>query len=277
MGGMKFFEQAHLKDVVAFLKIIQNPQNEIAWTRVLLLQPHIGQVGAARITNHLTGKSLETIINNDNTGLSAKAIQSWRDLQELFKKILKIDSSNIAQIIETILEDSYTNYIKTTFENAPKRIEDIEQLINFSDQYNTLNDFLSDVTLSETFQTTDNGEPKKDEDHIVLSTIHQAKGLEWNSVFVLHLASGQFPHSRSMADRAEFEEERRLFYVATTRAKQELYLLYPITLYSHGTGMTFTNPSEFIRELDPSLYDEWSVESGRTSGDLPEIEYLPEV
>ena len=120
-----------------------------------------------------------------------------------------------------------------------------------------------------------------------MSTIHQAKGLEWETVFVIHLASGQFPHNRSMGNRDEFEEERRLFYVATTRAKKKLYLLYPITLYSHGTGMTFTNPSEFIRELETDLYDEWNIESGytksenenqsKTNDDLPEIEYLPEV
>jgi len=273
-GGIRFFEQAHLKDMIAFLKIIHNPQNEIAWTRILLLQPNIGRVSVSHITNHLAGKSLEAIIKGDNR-LSAKAQQSWQDLQELFNKILKIDQNNIAQILEIILEKNYSAYAKTNFENAPKRIEDIEQLINFADKYQTLENFLSDVTLSETFQATNTN--NIEEDSIVLSTIHQAKGLEWHTVFVLHLASGQFPHNRSMSDRAEFEEERRLFYVAVTRAKQKLYLLYPITLYSHGTGMTFANPSEFIRELDSSLYNEWSIESGHTSGNLLEIEYLPEI
>ncbi len=275
-GGMKFFEQAHLKDIVSFLKIIQNPQDEIAWTRVLLLQPNIGKVTAVKITSRLQDSDLASIISNEYR-LGSKALKSWQNLQQLFNKILTIDQKLISQILEIILKDNYTDYANSSFDNAQKRIEDIEQFINFSDQYDSLETFLSDITLSENFQTQNTTETQQQKEQIIVSTIHQAKGLEWNSVFVIHLASGQFPHNRSMGNRLEFEEERRLFYVATTRAKKELYLLYPITLYSHDTGMTFTNPSEFIRELDPALYDEWSIESGRNSDDLPTIEYLPEV
>lgn len=284
-GGMKFFEQAHLKDMVAFLKIIQNPQDQIAWTRVLLLQPSIGKATAVKITSRLLDSDLANIISNEY-GLRTKALKSWQNLQQLFNRILTIDQKQISQILEIILEDNYTDYAHSSFDNAQKRIEDIEQFINFSDKYNSLGTFLSDITLSENFQTQGATETQQQKEQIILSTIHQAKGLEWDSVFVIHLASGQFPHNKSIENRLEFEEERRLFYVATTRAKKELYLLYPITLYSHSTGMTFANPSEFIRELDPILYDEGNIESiyplsgskqNRNSDDLPTIEYLPEV
>ncbi|MGB0756854.1 MAG: ATP-dependent helicase [Patescibacteria group bacterium] len=276
-GGLKFFEQAHLKDVVAYLKILHNPQDEIAWTRVLLMQPGIGKATAARVTAQLTGKTLEAMISQVTIS-SAKARASWTKVQALFATLIAKKSPRIGDAIEMIVRQLYEEYALATFENARDRLEDIDQLASFSDQYDTIEQLLSDITLAENFQAERvAAEPDDYGEELVLSTIHQAKGLEWDHVFVLHLASGQFPHTKSMNNRAEFEEERRLFYVASTRAKDELYLLYPITLYSHASGLTFTNPSEFIREIDTKLFDEWSIQNDDSSNDLPTIEYLPEV
>ncbi len=273
-GGLRFFEQAHLKDVVAFLRILNNPKDEISWTRLLLLLPGIGRVTALKIIAQITtAATLADVITMPITG-SKKVAASWNDLVTILKPIAQKPELTISDYIEAFIRGLYDDYVKSAFENPQKRIEDIEQLTNFADQYSSLDELLADITLSEGFQTNTTVPDTQQDEQVILSTIHQAKGLEWDTVFVMHLASGQFPHQRAMQSRAEVEEERRLFYVACTRAQQALYLLYPITLYSHSGGLAFTQPSEFIRELDTDLYDEWNVETESTD-DLPTIEYLP--
>lgn len=273
-GGLRFFEQAHLKDIIAFLRILHNPKDEISWTRVLLMQPGVGRVSALKIINNLQHANSLTDILATPIHLSAKLARAWNDFLEIVRPLEK--TTTIGDSIQSILDTFYQDYARSNFDNAQKRIEDIEQLINFTDQYQELADLLADITLSEGFQTQGIATEDGPEEQLVISTIHQAKGLEWKAVFVMQLASGQFPHARSMGSRAELEEERRLFYVAATRAQQQLYLLYPITLYSHSGGLSFTQPSEFIQELEPSLYEEWSIETD-SDQDLPTIEYLPEL
>jgi len=152
------------------------------------------------------------------------------------------------------------------FENAEDRLEDLKELVNFAHTYKKLKDFLADVTLREGFKgesILNPGGEEEAEDQLVLSTIHQAKGLEWRAVFVISLSEGQFPHAKSLENEEELEEERRLFYVASTRAKEELILIHPMTRYDYSAGTVINRPSVFITELGSRVYDEVEVEESR--------------
>ncbi|MFH1790589.1 MAG: ATP-dependent helicase, partial [Candidatus Omnitrophota bacterium] len=152
------------------------------------------------------------------------------------------------------------DYARVHFENAKDRVDDLHELINFAHQYKSLNSLLHDITLRESFRgETINGAPSHDE-QLVISTIHQAKGLEWNTVFLVGLCEGQFPHSKSLDEPVQLEEERRLFYVAVTRAKNDLYLIHPITRYDYQMGTVISRKSLFLREIDAGLYEKWDIE-----------------
>lgn len=273
-GGVRFFEQAHLKDVLAFLKIVHNPQDELAWYRILILQAGIGQKGAQKILNSISKKNLAQIISMP-VSFSDQLGKAWRELLPVLRPLSSIPKNAIADLIQSVLDRFYTAYIEAVYDNAPKRLEDMEQLINLADHYASLEQLLHEVTLSENFHaervTGNEGRP---DDFLILSTIHQAKGLEWKAVFVINLISGQFPHAKAINSRTELEEERRLFYVACTRAQDHLYLTYPIVSYNHSSGFIFTQPSEFLQELDEKLFDLWHVEQSQEKDDLPTIEYL---
>lgn len=163
----------------------------------------------------------------------------------------------VDKMISYVLEAFYADYAQAQFENATERLEDLEQLALFAASYEKLEEFLADATLSEGFRGDRAAATPQDADkeYLVLSTIHQAKGLEWKNVFVVGLVDGQFPHHKSRARREELEEERRLFYVAITRARERLYLTYPLTSLA-ALGTAIHQPSLFVRELDPELYQE---------------------
>ena len=156
----------------------------------------------------------------------------------------------MSEAIEYILARGYEIYLKNNYENYRDRLDDLQQLINFVANYVDLDQLLADVTLSESFA----GEHEHDRKVMVLSTIHQAKGLEWPVVFIVGLCDGHFPHQKCLEKPKELEEERRLFYVAVTRAQNELFLLYPIRSFSYKFGEVFSKPSMFIRELDKTRY-----------------------
>ena len=243
-GGIRFFEQAHIKDVISYLRVVANSADATAWQRILRLEEGIGEKTAELAMEHGTW-NMEQL--SDRAHGSVKKV---RDRVEYLKTLTRIDSMFIY-----LLETFYEKYAEGQFENARDRIEDLEQLALFSKSYETLDQFLADATLSEGFRgdraastVTENAK-----EHLVLSTIHQAKGLEWKNVFVIGLIDGQFPHHKSRARREELEEERRLFYVAVTRAKQRLFLTYAIASMGNY-GAAFNQPSLFVRELDPRFY-----------------------
>lgn len=270
-GGMRFFEQAHIKDIVGYLRIFNNIKDELSWKRVLQLYSGIGPSAAENIWAHIQKFSSLAELVSSTINISAKADRSFLDIMALAKKLIEIKEAFIPSAIDAIMRSGYKKYIETTFENARDRIEDIEQLANFANSYKHLDDFLSEVTLSEAFkgESTMN-EESKDEDTLIISTIHQAKGLEWKAVFIIGLVDGQFPHHKIFDKPQELEEERRLFYVAVTRAQDELYLTYPVISSSFRTGQSINRPSLFLQELDESLYEKWDVEG---EFDLPSITY----
>lgn len=271
-GGIRFFEQAHIKDVIGYLKVINNIHDELAWKRILQLYPGIGSGHAQKLWETISHyNNLESLIK-DKISINDKVDKSFSEIINLLKNILKQKKDFISNAMGTILSSGYKKYVENNFENAQDRIDDLEELANFALSYKSIDSFLSDVSLSEAFKGEAAVDQElKDKDTLILSTIHQAKGLEWKVVFLIGLVDGQFPHYKVYDRPQEMEEERRLFYVAATRAKDELYLTYPIISYNFRTGQNINHPSTFIKEIQEDLMEKWEIE-GQT--DLPTIEYL---
>jgi len=170
-----------------------------------------------------------------------------------------------AAIIEILMESGYQDYLQEKYTDASLRVDDIQQLANYSAKFISLEGFLSELSLMTNMTEASDTKPDDtDGEKVILSSIHQAKGLEWSAVFMIWCADGMLPLSRSLNDREGEEEERRLFYVATTRAKDQLYLCYPEVSYARGIGSMNQIPSRFIREVSPSSrhrgvcpYDQW--------------------
>jgi len=252
-GGMRYFEQAHVKDVVAYLKVLGNFQDEISWKRILLLYAGIGEKGAEKIWERIKKFADLAELINGKMELKGAADISWQRIIQLFRQLTSLDiqqKGNLAEAIELILEAGYEDYLKNAYENYKDRLDDLSQLINFVALYADLDKLLADVMLSESFADAHEHDRKA----VVLSTIHQAKGLEWSVVFIIGLRDGHFPHHKSLENPKELEEERRLFYVAATRAKDELNMLYPIRSFSYKYGEVYSKPSMFVQELDPTRY-----------------------
>lgn len=263
-GGIRFFEQAHIKDILAYLKIYANSKDEISWTRLLRLAPGIGAVTAGKIWQKVSSyDSLKNILEDRalvNFSGNDKIAGSLREINRIFFKLSEIKNDFLVGALDFLLKE-YEPYLKSNFDNWQDRREDIVQLANFSASYKKLDDFLADVSLSEGFRGERAAAGKeREKDMLLLSTIHQAKGLEWKVVFVIHLAEGQFPHYKVYDNPCEMEEERRLFYVAVTRAKDELYLTFPIMSESYMTGESINRPSTFLKELPEELFDKWQLE-----------------
>jgi DNA helicase II / ATP-dependent DNA helicase PcrA len=261
-GGIRFFEQAHIKDVIAYLKVYNNLHDELSWKRILLLYEGIGMVNASKIWQEISQVAdiKRAISILPNLTFSEKVSRSLEKIKDLFEILIKQEKDFIATAIRQVIKSDYEAYVKNNYDNAKDRLEDLMQLSNFALSYSKLEDFLADVSLSEGFRGEQiEGYQEGSDESIVLSTIHQAKGLEWKHVFVIGLVEGQFPHYKVNDHPEELEEERRLFYVAVTRAKDELYLTYPIFSFSFTTGQNINKRSTFISELDDSLFDVWQV------------------
>jgi DNA helicase-2/ATP-dependent DNA helicase PcrA len=272
-SGLRFFEQRHIKDVTAFVRLVNSPVDELAWKRALRLLPRIGETTAGRIWDVL--RIHEDPIRfacESGLGVIPKgARESWEVFQGLIADLAGLgrpgDEGKGAalpptEMISLILDRFYESYMEANFENAPVRGEDIRQLAEFAMQYQTAETFLSDLALmgSIAVEGTMPGGNDAPEESVVLSTIHQAKGLEWKAVFIIWLTDSHFPHQRALADAGGEEEERRLFYVALTRAKDELHLCHPMLESDSRRMGVFARLSRFVAELPEDLYERWSLE-----------------
>src|SRR5256714_4767102 len=233
-SGIRFFEQAHIKDVISFLRLVANPRDEVAFKRMVKLLPGIGNRGAENLWN-AWDKSLNERgeINSWSERLlpmsvSAKSKKHWTQLANTLDEIAPGGQANPpSEMITSVVEAIYDDYAKVNFTNYELRKEDLNQLAAFARQFKDLNEFLSQLALISNIDAEAAPNRDADKEAVNLSTVHQAKGLEFHTVFVIWLTDGMFPSSRSMDERKDLEEERRLFYVAITRAKDELYLAYP--------------------------------------------------
>lgn len=249
-GGLRFFEQAHIKDIISYFRIIENPNDELSWKRVLLLHDGIGKVTAEKIWKIVSESKDFSELKEKVKGerITKKAKDVFLNLMKIIEKIK--DFSEISEGISHIVDCEYGKILKKKYSDYQERLEDIESLKNISKNYKNLRDFLSEVSLQEHFK----GENPYLNQPVVLSTIHQAKGLEWRIVFIIGVCHNHFPHPSSLYDIAALEEERRIFYVGVTRAKEDLYITYYLRDYQRPS---FSRKSLFIEEIPPSLYEEW--------------------
>jgi DNA helicase-2/ATP-dependent DNA helicase PcrA len=234
--------------------------------RVLMFEEGIGPGSAGKIIDQLRGiESVEGVESLGNS-LSEKARGGWQNFLKTWNKLLEAGPSHPAELVNKIISSPYRQYLEAEKADSAERLEDLKQLAVFASRYENLEKFLADAALQEAFNLQRQKEKKEKikEGKIVLSTVHQSKGLEWSAVFVINLSQGAFPNERALREEGGLEEERRLFYVAVTRAKKYLYLTFPAannrgkSQYS-SWGENFMNePSTFISEIDSELLDDKS-------------------
>jgi len=257
-GGMKFIETAHVKDMLAFLRIAVNPNDFVSWYRVLLLHEGIGPKKAQQIMDELATSQI-TIKSEPEKSVSKK----YNDrIFNLFKLIYDISTKN--QLPADKAELVYKYYeplFMEKYDDFNKRKKDLDIFINISQNYKSLNSLLADMALDPPQDSVTEVEaPDKEKEFLTLSTIHSAKGLEWHSVFIIHALDGFFPSSQSFEKLETLEEERRLMYVASTRAKQNLYVCYPMYIFDRSKGITFAKPSRFIDGINEDTAEQWLLE-----------------
>lgn len=255
-GGFKFIETAHVKDLLAHLRVIHNPLDSVSWNRLLLLIEGIGQKRAKDLVVGL----LETDTPSEVLrAKSQKSAYGLRNLAAMLDVVGHSEDASLPDQINQVLE-YYFPILKDQYDDYPKRIRDLEHLQVMAERYNSLEEFLTDLTLEPPDESVSDIEAtEQDDERLILSTIHSAKGLEWQCVFVIWLVDGRFPSSYSFLTEEELEEERRLLYVAVTRAKQHLYLTFPINVYDKVTGSILSKPSRFLDDVSADLVDVWSV------------------
>ncbi|MGB5531408.1 MAG: ATP-dependent helicase, partial [Ignavibacteriaceae bacterium] len=256
-GGIKFIEAAHVKDVLAFLRIAANPRDIVSWYRVLLLHEGVGPKTAQRILDELATARI-TIEQYPGS----KNEFAYEKLKDLFVTLYKLHTTQAppAELVGIVF-DYYHPLFKIKYDDFNKRSKDLETLQNISENYRSLDSFLSDMAIEPIIDSvTDISETDKEDEYLTLSTIHSAKGLEWHSVFVIHAVEGYFPSVRAAESLESLEEERRLMYVASTRAKQNLFVTYPMHMYNRIDGITLSKPSRFISEMSTDKAQGWLVE-----------------
>jgi DNA helicase-2/ATP-dependent DNA helicase PcrA len=313
-SGVRFFEQAHIKDVVSYLRVIVNPLDELAWKRILKMIPGVGRATANRIYEAIANFTAETerrraqevepaksraLAAQDtadtrdrramiSTSLTAglfervrppRSSQAWQDFVALLDLLVSDEyRGQPAKQIAAILERGYEQYLLENYENADARAEDVRGLALYAQRYDSTETFLSELALLSTERFAEAqplaGEDvisgSEDDELLTLTSVHQAKGLEWRSVFIIWAAEGKFPSPRSLREIDSEEEERRLWYVALTRAKDELYITYPLMLVDYSRQSVLQKPSRFITECPPALFEIWNLEEESMLDMLPD-------
>ncbi len=260
-SGVKFFERQHVKDLVAFVQFIANPRNESAWQRIAVLLPKVGEKGAKKIydaaydhARMMQRDFVDALATDDvKTKVAKDAKVEWPSFCATLKEISEaMRSGRPDVVVSTAIDGWYGDYMKGEYADYVDRLEELKALIGFAARFDDMAEMLSQISLM-------NGETSERHvdvppDTVKLTTVHQSKGLEFDVVFVIGVADGMFPGRRSI-ENGDVEEERRLFYVAVTRAKNELYISYPKVATRAGPGGMMLTPSRFITELNPDLYE----------------------
>jgi DNA helicase-2/ATP-dependent DNA helicase PcrA len=254
-GGFKFAESAHIKDVLAHMRVIANPSDRVSWYRILMLIDKVGPRSAQKLFNDIrsakagcAGMVSLKLPNNTPPGVAR--------LQKLYQTI-DTHALSVADMGQTVV-DYYQPLLKAAYDDHPKRARDLEHLVDIMQRYQRLEQFLTDMALEPPNASVDNGLGDETVDapsRLVLSTIHSAKGLEWNTVFIIWALDGRFPSMQSIYKEHELEEEMRLMYVAATRAEENLIFTYPNNVYEHSLGIILNRPSRFIDMLPDTILE----------------------
>ena len=263
-SGIRFFERAHVKDVVAHLKVLGNPRDETAWRRLLLMLPGIGNTRAAQVWEVIQASDdpLEAAAGEAvGRRLPARALEAWARFCEDLQRIRAAARQGRPDLlVEAVLAGGYRDYLLARYDEPQARLEDLDQLALFASRYESAEALVGDLILMGELYGQDVGRGGDDEERLILSSVHQAKGLEWDTVLLIRMCEGAFPSPRALAEPGGEDEERRIFYVATTRARRELYLLYPL-IEAHARSGLLIRPTRFVLEVDRELYDRGEVES----------------
>jgi DNA helicase-2/ATP-dependent DNA helicase PcrA len=261
-GGVKFIETAHVKDLLAHLRVVANPLDLVSWHRVLMLIEGVGPKKAQDVMAALVKSDNPYRTLSEMPGRTGKGL---KDLALTLEGLVGDEDLRPAHLVSHIYE-YYLPIFKEQYDDYPKRARDLDHLQTIAERYQGLESFLSDLALEPPDGSAAGVEaPDRDDERLVLSTIHSAKGLEWQCVFVIWIVDGRFPSVYAFGEDEELEEERRLFYVAVTRAKRHLYLTYPINVFDRGSGMLLSKPSRFLDPVSPALLDQLALmeEGGR--------------
>ena len=241
-SGLRFFEQAHVKDLVAQLRFVANHKDSTAFLRFACLLPKVGEKTAIKLLKFAGSISKEKsspicrVLGDEEIikKVPKDAKEDWESMAETLSQIHEVATNSAPSVVvEEAIGGWYQLYLRATYENWPRREEDLESLVDFASKHETLAEMLSQLVLL----SSESGDRvvRNGERCIRLSTIHQSKGLEYPHVFIIGLADGLFPNKRAIDGESDLEEERRLFYVASTRAERSLYLLYPTLANQKGT------------------------------------------
>lgn len=254
-GGPKFMETAHIKDIVSHLRVIINPDDIISLNRILLLLKGVGATTVNNIIPIIKGNlnpNIKLLPSNKTTSL----VPLLKTLENLRSQISMRKPSDI---VEDVIE-YYRPILKDKYDDYNKREKDLDHFQYLSEQYSNLEDFISDMAL-EPPDVSVEGMYKRnsDDEALTISTIHSAKGLEWDSVFIIGAVDGRFPSAYSFNSAEEMDEELRLMYVATTRAKNNLYITYPVDMYDYSMNMVLSKPSRFLNGIPDDILEVWDI------------------
>ena len=281
-GGLKFIETAHVKDLLAFLKLAENPRDTVAGTRVLMLLPGIGHKKSRQLMERLAEARYDFSVWDDQRVPSATA-GDWPAFVSLMKALsgragrsrrsAKTEASPVPADVHAV-RTFYAPFLEQKYDHGAARMRDLEQLEQVAARFADRRTFLAEITLDPPSSTQElSGKPLLDEDYLVLSTIHSAKGLEWDAVYVIHAADGNIPSDMATGSEEEIEEERRLFYVALTRARDHLYVCRPERYYFHGRFHSDAHSfSQLTRFLPSGIQPLLERRFAGTSAPLDEID-----
>lgn len=259
-GGIKFMEAAHIKDAVSYLRVLYNPLDAISWGRVFKLHQGVGEVTARKLFAHVAsgGDPWERLAD-----LPAPWGTRLSELSHTLAPLARGDRTP-EELLEPVIS-YYTPQLTATYDDHPKRARDLDQLSVLAARYEKLEAFLTDLALEPPEATVAGMEREERHEHLTLSTIHSAKGLEWDAVFVIWAVDGRFPSAYAEGSQEEMEEERRLMYVALTRARRHLAITYPINVYDRATGLILSRPSRLVEGISADILTPWALSDERTS------------
>jgi DNA helicase-2/ATP-dependent DNA helicase PcrA len=265
-GGFKFVETAHVKDVIAYLRVLENPRDVVSWNRILLLIDGVGPRTAEKVIDDILKRRVAVPAGGGEALPTTRFWMQFNDysdnIQRLFEMLKRIAAPKTPPAEKTYqVLQYYEPILRARYDDHQKRKKDLEMFQNITERYQDVDSLLTDLALEPPNESiVDVESPGPEDEYLTLSTIHSAKGLEWNTVFIIYALEGRFPAMHAVASDEELEEERRLMYVACTRAKENLFITYPMNIYDRESGLILTKPSRFIEGFGEHLLEPWVVE-----------------